>query len=153
MNSKAKQYRKTLSETKSVLQDERDFVLMMSAISTLLKSHFEHFSWVGFYRKTAKRLLSIGPYQGKWGRLHIEFGRGVCGECAQLQRAIIVPDVTKLPGYIACDSQTKSEIVVPVFDNKKNLIAVLDIDSYQLNSFDKLDKKYLEEIVKIFSKH
>jgi len=153
MDNKIEQYRKILSEIKSVLWGETDYILIMSAIAALLKSYFGHFSWVGFYRKIGKRLLSVGPYQGEWGCLHIKFGQGVCGKCVQLQKTILVPDVTQFPGYIACNNQTKSEIVIPVFDNKKNLIAVLDIDSYQLNSFDTLDKKYLEEIVEIFPKH
>ena len=151
MNKKEQQYRKILSEINSVLQNETDPVLMMSTISAVLKSFFNHFSWVGFYRKTNEKLLSIGPYQGKWGCLHIKFGEGVCGMSAELEKTIIVPDVAKFPGHIACDTQTKSEIVIPIFNGKKNLIAVLDIDSYQPNSFDEIDKEYLEEMVKIFS--
>lgn len=152
MNNKAREYQKILSKMKSVLETETDSVLIMSAVSTLLKSHFDHFIWAGFYRRTSRRGLSVGPYQGNWGVLHIEFGKGVCGKAAESEKTIIVSDVTKFPGYIECDNQTKSEIVVPVFDTKKHLIAVLDIDSSQLNAFDELDKEYLEEIVKIFSK-
>ncbi|MDI6883476.1 MAG: GAF domain-containing protein [Patescibacteria group bacterium] len=153
MENKEVKYRKILSKIKSGLGGEVDFVLIMSAISALLKSYFNYFNWVGFYRKTGKKLLSVGPYQGNWACLHIEFGKAVCGTSANLRKTIIVPDVTKFPGYIACDTETKSEIVVPVFDANKNFIAVLDIDSDKINAFDKLDKKYLEEIVKIFSEH
>ncbi len=147
MTNKKKEYQKILSKIKSALSNETDFVLIMSAISALLKSHFNYFIWVGFYRKTDKKLLSLGPYQGRWACLHIEFGKGVCGTSAKLEKTIIVPDVSKFPGYIACDKKTKSEIVVPVFNNKKELVAVLDIDSDRLNAFGELDKRYLEKIV------
>lgn len=152
MSKKEKRYQRILSQIKLVLRKETDSILIMSAISALLKSYFEYFIWVGFYRKTSDRLLSIGPYQGKWACLHIEFGKGVCGKSAELEKTIIVPDVAKFPGYIECDKQTKSEIVVPVFNSKRELIAVLDIDSSRLKAFDELDKKYLKKLVEIFSK-
>lgn len=150
MDSKSEKYEELAREIEVILQPETDPILMMSTISALLKSSFPEFSWVGFYRRTDRNGLSAGPYQGKWGCLHIRFDSGVCGKCAALGRTIIVTDTNHFQGYIACDSSTKSEIVVPVFDSKDNLIAVLDIDSDKLNTFDAIDKQYLEKIVGIF---
>lgn len=152
MKSKEGKYQDVLSKIKRVLKKETDQVLMMATISALLNNEFDYFSWVGFYRLTGVRLLSVGPYQGEWGCLHIAFERGVCGYCARTEKTVIVSDVTKFPGHIACDGGTKSEIVVPVFDDRHRLIAVLDIDSHQAAAFDEVDKEYLEEIVKIFQK-
>jgi GAF domain-containing protein len=150
MNSKIGRYKEVIQEIKAVLQTETDPILMMSTISALLKSAFPSFSWVGFYRRTGENELSIGPYQGKYGCLHIKFGKGVCGQCALQKKIIIVKDANKLRNYIACDHSTKSEITVPVFDSKENLIAVLDIDSERLNAFDSIDEHYLETIVEVF---
>lgn len=150
--SKEERYQKALSKIKCVLRKETDRVLMMATISALLNNEFDYFSWVGFYRLTGVRLLSVGPYQGELGCLHITFERGVCGACARTEKTVIVPDVTKFPGHIACDGGTKSEIVIPVFDDRHRLIAVLDIDSRQAAAFDEVDGEYLEKIVKIFQK-
>ncbi|MGC9336800.1 MAG: GAF domain-containing protein [Candidatus Cloacimonadia bacterium] len=150
MDSKIGRYKKVAKEIGTVLHLETDPILMMSTISALLKSSFPEFLWVGFYRRTNQNELSIGPYQGKYGCLHIKFGNGVCGLCALQRKTVIVPDVSKFQNYIACDSSTKSEIAVPVFDSKENLIAVLDIDSNKLTDFDTIDKQYLEKIMRIF---
>jgi GAF domain-containing protein len=95
-------------------------------------------------------LLRVGPYQGSLGCLEIAFGRGVCGTAAAERRTIIVPDVEKFPGHLACDSRSRSEIVVPVSDKKGDLLAVLDIDSKQLDSFDDEDQRGLEKLVSWF---
>jgi GAF domain-containing protein len=84
--------------------------------------------------------------------MHIPFGRGVCGTAWQRQKTIIVPDVEEFPGHIACSSLSRSEIVVPVFNTSNEVVAVLDIDSRDLNTFDEIDKKWLEEIVKLLTK-
>jgi GAF domain-containing protein len=91
--------------------------------------------------------LLIGPYQGTLGCLHISFDRGVCGAAARRRETIVVPDVHQFPGHIACDPNSKSEIVVPVFDSDDELMAVLDVDSAEYAAFDEVDRRHLEEIV------
>ena len=95
--------------------------------------------------------LVVGPYIGTVGCLQIEFGRGVCGTAAAQRETIIVPDVTQFPGHIACDANSKSEIVVPVFGRDGTLIAVLDVDSDRRNAFDEDDREGLERIVALFA--
>src|SRR5687768_7689264 len=121
----------------------------MATINAVLANRFDHYFWTGFYRMCGDRLV-IGPYVGTVGCLQIELGRGVCGTAAQNRETIIVPDVNQYPGHIACDPNSKSEIVVPVFDREKNLIAVLDVDSDQLNAFDEEDREGLERIARLF---
>ena len=96
--------------------------------------------------------MRLGPFQGSVACMHIPFGRGVCGTAWQRQETIIVPDVEEFPGHIACSSLSRSEIVVPVFNVSNEVVAVLDIDSRDLNTFDEIDKKWLEEIVKLLTK-
>ena len=127
-----------------------DNIGVMATISTVLKMNFPNWLLVGFYRAAGERMLQIGPYQGEVLACGtIPYGRGVCGVCAQEERTIIVPDVSRFPGYISCDSETRSEIVVPVMRDGK-LLAVLDVDSAQLDSFDQVDQTYLERLVKRF---
>lgn len=122
----------------------------MATITSVLSNRFEHFFWTGFYRVSGGRLI-IGPYIGTVGCLQIELGRGVCGTAAAEERTIIVPDVTKFPGHIACDPNSKSEIVVPVFGANEELIAVLDVDADRLDAFDDEDRAGLEKIVALFA--
>ena len=119
-------------------------------MSCLLSLAFEHFFWTGFYIVDPNKPeeLVVGPYQGTLGCLRIPFNRGVCGAAALKQETIIVDDVHAFPGHIACDSATNSEIVVPVFDEKGQLAAVLDVDSTALASFDAVDQTHLEAICK-----
>lgn len=126
-----------------------DDIALMATINSVLAHRFPHFFWTGFYRVCGDRLV-VGPYIGTVGCLQIEFGRGVCGTAAARRETIIVPDVTKFPGHIACDPNSKSEIVVPVFNRDHELIAVLDVDSDQLDAFDEDDRAGLEKIVAIF---
>ena len=121
----------------------------MATINSVLANRFSHFFWTGFYRVCGERLV-IGPYIGTVGCLQIEFGRGVCGTAAAKRETIIVPDVTKFPGHIACDPNSKSEIVVPVLGPGGELIAVLDVDSSALDAFDDDDRRGLEKIVAFF---
>jgi GAF domain-containing protein len=123
-----------------------DDIALMATINSVLANRFKAFFWTGFYRVCDDRLV-VGPYIGTVGCLQIEFGRGVCGTAAQRRETIIVDDVNAFPGHIACDPNSKSEIVVPVFDNKGKLIAVLDVDSDRLNAFDDDDRAGLERIV------
>jgi GAF domain-containing protein len=129
-----------------------DDIALMATINSVLTQRFAHFYWTGFYRVLDGRLV-IGPYIGTVGCLQIEFGKGVCGTAAERRETLIVPDVNQFPGHIACDPNSKSEIVVPVFGRSGELIAVLDVDADQLNAFDEDDRKGLERIVKLFANH
>lgn len=122
----------------------------MATINSVLANKFDHFYWTGFYRVCGERLV-VGPYIGTVGCLQIDFGKGVCGTAAQRRETVVVPDVNAFPGHIACDPVSKSEIVVPVFDRDRELVAVLDIDSDRLNAFDDVDRQGLERIVSLFS--
>jgi len=126
-----------------------DDIALMSTINSVLANRFSHFFWTGFYRVCGDRLV-VGPYIGTVGCLQIEFGRGVCGTAAQRRETIIVPDVSRFPGHIACDPNSKSEIVVPVFGPDDELIGVLDVDSDQVNAFDEEDARGLQRIVALF---
>ena len=126
-----------------------DDIALMSTINSVLANRFPHFYWTGFYRVCGDRLV-VGPYIGTVGCLQIEFGRGVCGTAAERRSTVIVPDVNQFPGHIACDPSSKSEIVVPVFDTDDALIAVLDVDSDQLDAFDEEDARGLERIAALF---
>jgi len=127
-----------------------DDIAGMATLSALLHHAFGHL-WTGFYRVVGPNLLRVGPYQGTVGCLEIEFGRGVCGTAALERRTIVVPDVERFTGHITCDPRSKSEIVVPVFDRSKSLIAVLDIDSTRRAAFDQQDADGLERILRWFA--
>lgn len=144
---KEQAYKEAQHELSLILKDESYWILKMATINCVLREAFPYYFWTGFYLVHNNELV-VGPYQGTLGCLHIAFGRGVCGTAAQTKKVQIVPDVNKFPGHIACDSKSKSEIVVPVFDKNKNLIAVFDVDSTAYNSFDDVDKKYLQAIFK-----
>ena len=128
-----------------------DDIVLMATINSVLAHRFPHFYWTGFYRVCGGRLI-VGPYIGTVGCLQIEFGRGVCGTAAQRRETIVVSDVNAFPGHIACDPNSKSEIVVPVFGPEGELIAVLDVDSDRLSAFDEEDRVGLERIVGLFSR-
>ncbi|MBM4465707.1 MAG: GAF domain-containing protein [Chloroflexi bacterium] len=144
---KEETYRQVTDQIRATLEGERDLIASMATIACLLHHRFDYFFWTGFYRVVAPRELLIGPYQGTLGCLHISFDRGVCGAAARQEETIIVPDVHQFAGHIACDPNSKSEIVVPVFNERDELIAVLDVDSDQYDAFDEVDKRHLEEIV------
>jgi len=126
-----------------------DDIALMATINSVLANRFDAYFWTGFYRVCGDRLI-VGPYIGTIGCLQIEFGRGVCGTAAEKRETVIVPDVNQFPGHIACDANSKSEIVVPVFGPGHELIAVLDVDSDRLNAFDDVDRAGLERIVALF---
>lgn len=134
----------------AVLTGINDEIAAMATLASLLHHSFAHL-WTGFYRVVGPELLRVGPYQGTLGCLEIAFGRGVCGTAAAEQRTVVVPDVSRFPGHIACDARAKSEIVVPVFDRTASLIAVLDIDSERRAAFDQADADGLERIVRWFA--
>ncbi len=137
-------YREILPQIMSVTSGESDIIANMANISAVLKEAF-NFLWVGFYIVKGEELV-LGPFQGPLACTRIKYGRGVCGSSWQQKEAIIVPDVEKFPGHIACSSLSRSEIVVPVMKGGK-CMAVLDIDSTELNSFDNIDARYLERII------
>ena len=127
-----------------------DSIALMATITSVLANRFDSYFWTGFYRMVGGRLV-VGPYMGTVGCLQIEIGRGVCGTAAAERRTIIVPDVSRFPGHIACDPNSKSEIVVPVLDAEGSLLAVLDVDSDRLDAFDEFDRVELERIVGLFA--
>lgn len=133
-----------------VLAGIDDEVAAMATLSSILHYGFQHL-WTGFYRVVSPDLLRVGPYQGTVGCLEIAFGKGVCGTAAAERRTVIVPDVERFPGHIACDARAKSEIVVPVLGRGGGLIAVLDIDSAHRATFDPQDAAGLERIVRWFA--
>jgi GAF domain-containing protein len=134
----------------AVLAGVDDEIMGMSTIASLVHNAFGHL-WTGFYRVVGGQSLHVGPYQGTVGCLTIAFGQGVCGTAASEQRTVIVPDVSKFPGHIACDARARSEIVVPVFDAGRSLIAVFDVDSEHLERFDDDDRRGLEVILTWFT--
>jgi GAF domain-containing protein len=140
-------YHQVMQEIEATLDGETDLLAAMVTVVSLLHQAFDSYFWTGFYRRVGPDRLLVGPYQGTLGCLHISFDRGVCGACARNQQTIIVPDVHQFPGHIACDPNSKSEIVVPVFDQAGELIAVFDMDSDLYNAFDEIDQQYLEQIL------
>jgi GAF domain-containing protein len=134
-----------LQNCDSVLGGENNPIVWMATLCCLIRQAFGFF-WVGFYI-VGEEGLFVGPYQGSLGCLHIDLDRGVCGACARSRETIIVPDVNKFPGHIACDSRSNSEIVVPVLDDSGGLRAVLDIDSEDYGTFDSMDQENLERLV------
>ncbi len=143
--SKEEQYQTLLPQIKSLTGAETDVVANLANIAAALKQTFGFF-WVGFY-KVKEDMLVLGPFQGPLACTRIRFGKGVCGTAWKEAKTLIIPDVEAFPGHIACSSDSKSEIVVPVMKDEK-VVAVLDIDSDSLNSFDEVDACYLEKLCK-----
>jgi len=142
--SKEAQYKALLPQIESLISGEKDLIANMANITAAIKQTFGFF-WVGFYTVKENELV-LSPFQGTIACSRIAFGKGVCGTAWKEAKTIIVADVEKFAGHIACSSESKSEIVVPVFFDGK-VSAVLDIDSARLNEFDETDKNYLEKIV------
>lgn len=143
---KTEKYQMIYKQVRSLLDDESDMVANMANISAILHHEFK-FWWTGFYRVCGDELV-LGPFQGPVACTRIPFGKGVCGSAWQRAETIVVPDVEEFPGHIACSSESRSEIVVPVWQNGR-IIAVLDIDSEHLGTFDATDKLWLEQIVSL----
>lgn len=144
--SKEEQYKMLFPQMQSLIGNETDMIANMANMAAALKQTFDFF-WVGFYIVRDNQLV-LGPFQGPIACTRIKPGRGVCGTAWSEARTLIVPDVDKFPGHIACNSASRSEIVVPLKKND-SVYAVLDIDSDTLNSFDETDKQWLEKIVGI----
>ena len=143
-NDKQELYENLLPQVASLAAGEGDLVANMANMAAALKQTFGFF-WVGFYRVVGDQLV-LAPFQGPIACSRIRYGKGVCGTAWKEARTVIVPDVDAFPGHIACSSASRSEIVVPIM-REKQVIAVLDIDSDQLNSFDDTDRIYLERLV------
>ena len=141
-------YSALIPQINALINCEEPVISNLSNLTAVLKDAFDKISWVGFYLLKENKLF-LGPFQGKVACTIIEIGKGVCGTSAQKKETIIVDDVDKFPGHIACDEGSKSEIVIPLIKNNK-LIGVLDLDSYHYSSFDAIDKKYLEIICDTF---
>ena len=146
--SKEEQYLSLIPQIKGLVSGEPDLVANLANIAAALKEQFGFF-WVGFYLVKADELV-LGPFQGPVACTRITKGRGVCGASWAQANTIIVPDVEKFPGHIACSSISKSEIVIPLFKNNE-VWGVLDVDSDQYNSFDETDARFLQEIVELIA--
>lgn len=148
-------YRLATDAILATLGDEKDSLVKMVTVNSLLKTYLPYFYWVGFYLVRSERELVIGPYQGTLGCLTIAFGRGVCGKAAATGEIQIVPNTHALaPGrdHIACDPNSASEIVLPVFKQDGNLMGVFDVDATKKDAFDEIDAAALEALLrKLFS--
>ena len=141
-------YRTPLAQVKAMVKDESDPIANMANVAALIQEAF-HFWWTGFYRVIGEQLV-LGPFQGPVACTRIGFGKGVCGTSWKEKRTIVVEDVEQFPGHIACSSESRSEIVVPLMKNSE-VIGVLDIDSERLATFDAVDKEWLEQIAEVVS--
>lgn len=141
--SKSDQYESLLPQIASLIAGETDLIANMANIAAVLHEAF-HFWWTGFYIVKGNELV-LGPFQGPLACTRIPYNKGVCGSAWAQDKTLVVPNVHEFPGHIACSSESKSEIVVPIRRNGE-VIAVLDIDSREFNTFDAIDQKYLEQI-------
>lgn len=146
---KTELYLRLRDQLRAVLADEPDLLASMASIACLLHNAFPYYFWTGFYRRVSEDELLVGPYQGTLGCLRIRFGQGVCGVCAAEGRTQVVADVHAFPGHIACDANSASEIVAPVFDAAGKLIAVFDVDSDRPDAFDDIDREHIEAILEM----
>ena len=147
-SNKEENYKNLLPQIEALVLSEKDLIANLANISAALKSAFNWW-WVGFYLVKQNELL-LGPFQGPVACTRIGIGRGVCGSAWQQAQTIIVADVEKFPGHIACSSASKSEIVIPIITNQQ-VIGVLDVDSELLNHFDATDQLYLEKLIRNIS--
>ncbi|WP_375563010.1 GAF domain-containing protein [Bernardetia sp. OM2101] len=153
--TKAEKYQELIPQIKALTSVESDLTANLANIAAALKYGMGFF-WVGFYRVETnnstdfeKQTLILAPFQGPLACTRIKYGKGVCGKSWKDKATILVEDVEKFEGHIACSTDSKSEIVVPVFDKTGNVALILDVDSDKVNDFDETDKKYLEELMKI----
>ena len=148
--TKQNRYKRIISQIEELIQKTTDPLARMSTIAAVLHHKFDYYFWTGFYRLMEKE-LTVCCYQGSVACLVLEKHKGVCWTVVDEQKTQIVEDVSKFPGHIACDSRSASEIVVPVWKDDK-IVAVLDVDSKKLDSFDEIDAEYLEKIVNLIYK-
>lgn len=147
--TKEEKYRLLLEQVVALTADESDDIANMANVSAMIQETFG-FWWTGFYRVQEETLV-LGPFQGPLACTRIAYGRGVCGSAWKEQRTLVVPDVELFPGHIACSSASRSEIVVPVW-RVGRILAVLDIDSEHLATFDETDRLWLERLVAVFDR-
>ena len=144
MMNKEEKYQLLTEQIRALTAGETDLVAKMANVAAAIHEEMGFF-WTGFYRVVGEELI-LGPFQGPVACMHIPFGRGVCGSAWKQRTTLVVPDVEKFPGHIACSSLSRSEIVVPVFSPDGEIVAVLDIDSKELGTFDEIDRQHLETI-------
>lgn len=144
MTEKEEKYQLLEKQIQSLIAGEKDVIAMMANVSAAIHEAMGFF-WTGFYRVVGHELI-LGPFQGPVACMHIPYGRGVCGAAWKQKETIVVPDVELFPGHIACSSLSRSEIVVPLLSEEGEVVAVLDIDSKELATFDETDRRYLEAI-------
>ena len=147
--NKQEQYNEVLPQLAALLEGEHELMSVLSNAAALLHQTFQWW-WTGFYL-VREGELRLGPFQGPVACMHIALGKGVCGTAWEQQQTIVVPDVEQFPGHIACSSESRSEIVVPLFDAHHKVIGVLDIDSRELNTFDETDRQNLEQVANIIA--
>ena len=152
---KSEKYSLLVEQIKALIEGERDVVAVMANVVAAIHEAMG-FWWAGFYRVMPKagsdvKELVLGPFQGPVACMHIPFGRGVCGTAWERRATIVVPDVEQFPGHIACSSLSRSEIVVPVLSQTGDVVAVLDIDSKELSTFDDTDRQHLEAICSLIA--
>ena len=145
---KKEMYATLLPQIKALVEGESNRVANLANVVAALKQTFGFF-WVGFYLVEDGELV-LGPFQGPIACTRIRYGRGVCGTAWKEGKTLVVPDVDKFPGHIACSSASRSEIVVPIYNKEKEVVGVLDIDSDRLAEFDETDREWLERIVAVF---
>ena len=153
--SKIESYKLLVEQIKALIEGEHDEVAVMANVAAVIHEAMG-FWWTGFYRVMPKassdeKELVLGPFQGPVACMHIPFGRGVCGTAWERRETIVVPDVEQFPGHIACSSLSRSEIVVPVISQTDEVVAVLDIDSKELSTFDDTDRQYLEAVCSLIA--
>ena len=146
---KEEKYEVLYRQIEALMEGESDMIANMANMAAMIHSTF-HFWWTGFYRVVGEELV-LSPFQGDLACSRIKYGRGVCGTAWKSQTTQVVPDVELFPGHIACSSLSRSEIVVPVWRGGE-IVAVLDIDSEHLATFDQVDRLWLEKIVKLFDR-
>ena len=146
--TRKEQYNQLILQIAGLIRDETNLVGILANVSAALHDTFpERFFWVGFYLQENGNMLRLGPFQGSVACYVIPFGKGVCGKAWEEERTLIVPDVEKFPGHIACSSLSRSEIVVPMYDSSRRFYGVLDVDSTHIDDFNTDDKEGLERIV------
>jgi GAF domain-containing protein len=143
-------YDEILPQIDALISDEPDQTANLANVAAVLKEAFGFF-WVGFYLKKGDQLV-LGPFQGPIACTRIDFGKGVCGHAYSTAETVIVPNVDEFPGHIACASESKSEIVVPIFNGSGEVLGVLDVDSDRLNDFSDVDREGLTRIVRVIER-
>lgn len=151
MTDREELYKQLIRQLLALLEGEHAYMSVLANTAAALRDTFgERFFWVGFYMVSEGELV-LGPFQGPVACMHIARGKGVCGTCWEQEKTIVVPDVEQFRGHIACSSESRSEIVVPI-KNRGEVKGVIDIDSRSLNAFDAIDARYLEQIADIVAR-